>query len=344
VKAVVFHGAGDLRLEEVAEPALPEGGVVIRTRSVGICGSDIRTWQHGNPRLRTPQILGHELAGVIASSDVPELPPGMAVAVCPSAPCRRCRWCTAGIHNLCPTRSVLGYDAPGGMGQAFAVGHAWIENGSVVPLGGRVADRHAALAEPLHTVLNGQDRAGIGPFDAVLVLGLGPIGALHLAAARSRGARVVAGADPSPDRVAMAADLVPGVHPRRMEDGWQARIAELAGPDGFDVVIVAAPSKAAFATALELAAPMGRVLAFAGLPPGDPGVEVDMNRVHYRQLQIVGAFGGSPLWFRRAVDWLAGTDLELDRFVLHRFPLADAPAAFEHVRSGRGLKTLLDVD
>jgi L-iditol 2-dehydrogenase len=343
LKAVMFHAPGDLRLEEVQEPALPAGGVVVRTRTVGICGSDIRTWQHGSPRLRLPQVLGHELAGVIERSDVPALPEGTAVAVCPSAPCRRCRWCTAGIHNLCGTRTVLGYDTPGGMAEAFAVGPAWIENGSVVSVGGRVAERHAALAEPLHTVLNGQDRAAVGPFDAVLVLGLGPIGALHLAVARSRGAQVVVGADPSPERVAMAAALVPDVPALTMDGGWEARATELAGPDGFDAVIVAAPSKAAFAGAIALAGPMGRILAFAGLPQNDPGVDVDMNRVHYKQLSIVGAFGGSPAWFRRAVDWLAATDLDLDRFVLDRFPLADALGAFEHVRAGRGLKTLIDV-
>lgn len=343
MRAVMLHGPGDLRLEEVPGPELPEGGVVVRTRSVGICGSDVRTWLHGSPRLRLPQVMGHELAGVIERSEVADLPPGTPVAVCPSAPCQDCRWCHAGRHNLCATRSVLGYDVPGGMAEAFAAGPAWIANGSVVPLGGRVAERHAALAEPLHTVLNGQDQAAVASGDAVLVLGLGPIGALHLAVARSRGARAVVAADPSADRVAQAADLVPGVTALVMTDGWEAAAREIAGPDGFDAVIVAAPAKAAFRTAIALAAPMGRILAFAGLPAGDPIVDVDMNVVHYRQLSIVGAFGGSPVWFRRAVDWLAATDLDLDRFVLDRFPLDRALDAFEHVRSGRGLKTLLDV-
>lgn len=344
MKAVVLHGPGDLRLEEVPDPVLPDGGVVVRTRTVGICGSDVRTWLHGSPRLRLPQVMGHELAGVVERSDVAGLPPGTPVAVCPSAPCQACRWCLAGRHNLCAARSVLGYDVPGGMAERFAAGPAWIANGSVVAVGGRVDERHAALAEPLHTVLNGQDQAAVAAGDAVLVLGLGPIGALHLAVAASRGARAVVAADPSPERVAQAADLVPGMRALTMEDGWEARAREAAGPDGFDVVIVAAPAKAAFRTAITLAAPMGRVLAFAGLPAGDPVVDVDMNAVHYRQLSIMGAFGGSPVWFRRAVEWLAATDLDLDRFVLDRFPLDRALDAFAHVRSGRGLKTLVDVD
>jgi L-iditol 2-dehydrogenase len=343
MKAVVLHGPGDLRLEEAPDPALPAGGVVVRTRTVGICGSDVRTWLHGSPRLRLPQVMGHELAGIIERSDVPDLPPGTPVAVCPSAPCQACRWCHAGRHNLCTTRSVLGYDVPGGMAERFAAGPAWIANGSVVPLTGRVAERHAALAEPLHTVLNGQDQANIAVGDAVLVLGLGPIGALHLAVARSLGARVVVAADPSAERVAQAVDLVPGVRALRMDDGWETQAREATGGDGFDAVIVAAPAKAAFRTAIELAAPMGRILAFAGLPAGDPVVDLDMNVIHYRQLSIIGAFGGSPVWFRRAVDWLAATDLDLDRFVLDRFPLDRALDAFEHVRSGRGLKTLLDI-
>ena len=117
MKAAVLHGPDDLRVESVPDPDLPPGGVVIRPVTVGVCGSDVRTWRHGSPRLRGPQVLGHETGGVVVESDVESLPVGTAVAVCPGAPCLECPFCAAGHHNLCGRRAVLGYDLPGGMAE-----------------------------------------------------------------------------------------------------------------------------------------------------------------------------------------------------------------------------------
>ena len=67
--AAVLHGPNDLRVEHVPEPILPVGGLVIETAAVGICGSDVRNWRHGSPRLAGPQVVGHEVAGVVIASD-----------------------------------------------------------------------------------------------------------------------------------------------------------------------------------------------------------------------------------------------------------------------------------
>src|SRR5690242_4388388 len=162
MKAAVLHGPDDLRVESVPDPELPPGGVVIRPVTVGVCGSDVRTWRHGSPRLRGPQVLGHETGGVVVESDVESLPVGTAVAVCPGAPCLECPFCAAGHHNLCGRRAVLGYDLPGGMAERCAVPHAWIRSGGVVPLPAGLPVEHGAVAEPVHTILNGQDEARIG--------------------------------------------------------------------------------------------------------------------------------------------------------------------------------------
>ena len=338
MRAVVLHGPGDLRLDEIPEPDLPTGGLVVRTAAIGICGSDVRTWRHGSPRLRGPQVLGHEFAGIVAASDVADIPRGTSVAVCPGAPCGRCRACAVGHANLCRQRLVLGYDLPGGMADLVAVPADWVRTGGIVALDPAAPIERGAIVEPLHTVLNGQDQVRIERGERVLVLGLGPIGVLHVAVARSAGAMVL-GLDPDAERVARAATILGADTVDRLVTLPDGRAASADG--GFDVVIVAVGAREALATAIASAEPGGRILAFAGLPPDVRAIELDMNDLHYRQLAIQGAFGGTPDTFRRAAAWLAGNPLDTAAFAPGRFPLADALAAFEAAAAGRGLKTLL---
>jgi L-iditol 2-dehydrogenase len=340
MKAVVLHGPGDLRLDDVPEPALPPGGLVVRPLAVGICGSDVRTWRHGSPRLRGPQVLGHEIAGVVAESDVAAFAPGVPVAVCPGAPCEVCRACRTGRANLCRCRLVLGYDLPGGMADLVAIPADWIRTGGVVALDPAAPIERGAIIEPLHTVINGQDQARIKAGEHILVLGLGPIGVLHVALAGSVGATALA-VDPDPDRVARAGTIVGPDKIDDMDAGWKDRARASVDSGGFDVVIAAVGSSDAVATAIELVEPGGRILSFAGLPPNKRSIELDMNDLHYRQLAILGAFGGTPDTFRRAAAWLADSTFDVDRFTPERFGLADAVEAFESVEGGRGLKTLL---
>lgn len=348
MKAVVLHGPGDLRVDEMPEPVLPPGGCIVRPAFAGICGSDARTWRHGSPRLHGPQVLGHEFAGIVSASDTPGIATGTAVAVCPGAPCERCRACAAGHSNLCRQRRVLGYDLPGGMAEAVAIPADWIRTGGVVPIDPTRSLALGTIVEPLHTVINGQDQAHIGTGDAVLVLGLGPIGVLHVATARSRGAALVVGTDPDPDRLAAGAAILgrDAVAGPSAAAAMAPTVGGAVAPDdrnGFDVVIVATGARSALADAIGQVAPGGRILAFAGLPPDDRHLGLDMNDLHYRQLSLVGAFGGTPATFARAASWLATASFDIDRFAPARFALEEAPAAFQAVAEGRGLKTLLSI-
>lgn len=225
-----------------------------------------------------------------------------------------------------------------------AVPADWIRTRGVVSLDPARPIELGAIVEPLHTVLNGQDQVRVGAGDSVLVLGLGPIGILHVASAIAAGATPVLGVDPDSRRVAAARTILGADHAAVMHQGWQSTARARVGDGGFDVVIVAAGSRPAIATAIELTDSGGRVLAFAGLPAADRTFELDLNVLHYRQIAIVGAFGGTPTTFRRAAAWLATNDFDIETFAPDRFPLVDALEAFASAARGQGIKTLLRVD
>jgi L-iditol 2-dehydrogenase len=341
VRALKYHGPGQIEVTEVTDPVLTPGGLVVTTAFAGVCGSDVRTWRHGSNRLSGPQVLGHETSGTIVESDVPGLPVGTRVAVCPGIPCLRCERCQSGNIVRCPHRRSLGYDLPGGLAERFAVPQEAVEVGNVVPLPAGLSLRAASIAEPLHTVLNGQERAGVRSGESVLVLGLGPIGTLHVAVARSRGATAMA-TDLLPERVASAADFL-GTAGLFANDGGVDALVEATGRNEWDTVIVAAGSPRAVQMAAEVVAPGGRVLVFGGLPASSAIVGIDLNDLHYRQTSVIGSFGGTPRLFRVAVNWLSTSDLPLERFVTATYPLEAAPDAFAACERGEGLKTSVAV-
>jgi len=340
IRAAVFYGPGDIRVEVVPEPGLAAGGLVIRTVATGICGSDLRTYRFGHPKIAGFQILGHEVAGVVEASDTPMFPVGTAVAVAPGTPCLECEFCRRGKQNMCVKRTLLGRETPGGLAEKFALSGQSVSAGTVVAVPTSLPLEFAPVAEPLNAVMNGQDRAAIGPYDRVLVLGLGPIGILHVATARNRGAETVVAADPLPSRVESAAGILGNKRLVVIHEGWEAEIRAASGGD-FDVVVLANTSPHAFATAMSLIAPQGRVLVFAGVPKEAPVVGIDLNDVHYRELSVVGAYGANPRHFRAAVNWLAEGHIDLNKFVTSRIGLEDLVSGFEAVGRGDGVKTMV---
>lgn len=343
MQALLYREPGVIRVAEVEDPTLPRRGVLISTAFAGVCGSDVRSWRHGNARLQGPQVLGHEVSGTIIGSEIEHLPVGLKVAVCPGVSCMKCELCQRGKSTWCQKRQSLGYDFPGAMAERFSVPAQAIERGCVVAVPDGLSLRAASLAEPLHTVINGQDRARVTSDDSVLVIGLGPIGTLHTTVARSRGAHAVVAVDTSPQRVDAAASVL-GANNLRVVPADAEQVRAWAPEAGWDVVILAAGAAAAVELALRAVGPGGRILAFAGMPANRALVSIDLNRIHYQQLSLIGAFGGSPRYFRRAVRWLAESDSSMDQIITTLVPLSDATRAFDLVERGVGLKTSIAVD
>jgi L-idonate 5-dehydrogenase len=337
VPAIVVHGPGDLRIQEI--PARPPGPgeVALRVRYGGICGSDLHYLRHGAAgefRLREPLILGHEVSGVVAAAGpaVTGIQPGQRVTVHPATPCRNCPECSAGRPNICRRARYLGSAAhfphvQGGFRDVLVV-----PAGQVVPLPPALSLATAALAEPLAVALHAVRRAGPVRGRRVLVTGAGPIGCLVVAVLRAHGAGQI-----------IARDMVPQALQVATSAG--ADLAELASGAGegaeVDAAIESSGAAAGLAECLRRTARGGRVVALGLLPPGD--VAAPVNLVVARELELLGTFR-FDLEIGDAVALLAG-GLPVGDVVTAILPAGRAGQAFALAGDRtRASKVLLEFD
>lgn len=217
--------------------------MLVRIRAASLCGTDIRMYRNGHPNAGEdhPLTLGHEFAGYIAKtgSGVRGYSTGQRVAVAPNIGCGTCDLCVSGNTHLCAHYEAFGVTTDGGFAEYVRIPERAIRQGNVAPLDGNISYCEAALLEPLSCVYNGQKLTGVRPGDDVLIIGLGPIGLMHIMVAKLLGAGSVFVRDLSTERTEKACALFPEVIPVR-EDVKETLAG--AAKQGVDVCIIAAPS------------------------------------------------------------------------------------------------------
>jgi L-iditol 2-dehydrogenase len=190
-------------------------------------------------------------------------------------------------------------------------------------------------------VINGQELLSVGPEDDVVVLGAGPVGCLHASLAKVRGASKVLMADVRKERLELARPFGADVFIDASQEDVRQRVLEETGGHGASVMIVAAPSRAAQEQAVTLAAKRGRIDFFGGLPKSDPHISLDANRVHYRELSIMGAYGSRPAHNREALTLLASGRISVTGLVGLVLPLERVYDGFEAIAKGSVLKVVV---
>jgi L-iditol 2-dehydrogenase len=322
-----------LDLVEVPVPAPGRGEVVVRVRAALTCGTDLKTYRRGHPRVPFGP-FGHEAAGDIEAigAGVEGFAIGQAVVFMPTAPCGRCGPCRLGRENLCET--LFDDVAFGAYSEA-------------VPLPARIVRRHlfpkpttlsyieAAFLEPLACVVHGWRRLGPITDARVAVVGVGPIGLLHIREASRRGCEVIAvGRRVAALAQAARAGAAHTIDAAGCDPGQALRAVWDGGPD---VVIECTGSADIWKAAPSWVAGGGRVLLFGGLP-GGAMPEFDATRLHYGEVDLVGAFHYCTEDVREALDLLAGGTFRPGDLITHVRPLAEIVQVFLDLDQGNGSK------
>jgi len=344
MQAAVYYGPGQIRVEEHAEPTAQDDNLIVRVLGCCICGTDLKLATIGNPRCHPPRIIGHEMVGrvVHAGAATHGFAPGDRITLATTVACGKCAYCARGLGNVCPNSSPISYDFDGAFAVYTAVPPAALAGGNVLKVSEEVPDDAACLCEPLSCAINAQQLAGLKPGDRVLILGGGPLGALHAEVARACGAADVMVVQRSEPRLSLLRALsgvrvIDGAH-----EDLAAVVRERTDGLGADVVIVCAPSAEAHQQAPGLACKGGAVSLFASLPKGASDVIFDSRVLHYNELRVVGASDSRPEHVARALELLAAGLIDWQRLITHRLPLSQLAQGIALMQNKQSLKVLMD--
>lgn len=345
MKAAVFTGLNEMAVRQVPDPELTEAfGVILKVQVCSVCGSDLRIFHHGNPRVHPPQVIGHEVAGEVVEvgSEVKHLRPGDLVAIGADVPCGECHWCREGLGNNCQVNYAIGYQFHGGYAEYMPLNATTVRFGPVHRIPEGLSFEVAALAEPLACVINGLEMSRITLGDTVAVIGAGPAGLMMMKLARSFGATRVIGVQRSRARVQEAIRLGGADTVICSQDGDPvAAVLDATNGEGADVVITANSSVETHLQALHMARQRGRVNYFGGLAKTAPPFEMSSNLIHYKELMLTGSHGSVPRQHRLALDVLARGVIDGQALISHRYPLDQIEQAFAMAEGHQGLKVVV---
>ncbi len=343
MRAAVFVEPRLLEVREVPAPEPAAGEVLIKTAIAGICGSDIHIVAGSVPQVLpriAGKVLGHELVGEVVEvgDGVTHVAAGDRVAIEPLVTCGQCVMCRRGLYHLCPELAHIGMAWSGGFGE-----YAKAPARNVYRLPDSVSYEDASLLDCLAVGLHAVHRTDVRPGQAVLVFGGGAIGLATAHAAKWAGAALVVLATRSATARRLAEETGVDVTIDSSQDDVEARIMELTGGFGADVVFDAVGgTKNYVQKGIACVRPAGKV----GVMSVFPAQPVSLDRTYIRkEPDLIACFSyanwGNVSEFQLAIDGLAGGQLVGAPYITHRFGLDDIVEAFataEHVTGQDAIK------
>jgi L-iditol 2-dehydrogenase len=340
MRAAIYHGAGDVRVEEYPMPDPPAAGeLLVRVRACGVCGSDVTDW-YMTPR--APTVLGHEPAGdvVAVGAGVTTFAEGDRVAIHHHVPCMVCDVCRRGHYTNCPTfkRTRL---FPAGMAEYVRIPAEIVER-DILKLSDDQPYEVGALVEPVGCCVRALDRANIQRGDTVLIIGAGFNGIVMALLAPHWGAARVAVLDRLPIRIQRAESL--GLTCFNVDDvDLHEQVKAWSGGKGPHAVLVTPSAQPAMDLGFALAAPGATVLLYAPWQP-DKTWALNMNKLLFGEITVTGTYSASPHDTRRALALMTEGQLDPNVLITHRFPLAEADKAWHLTKAaGDSLKVIVEL-
>ncbi|MBM2838622.1 MAG: threonine dehydrogenase/Zn-dependent alcohol dehydrogenase [Deltaproteobacteria bacterium] len=334
--AGVLISPGHLEMQEVERPKAGPGEVVLKVAAALTCGTDLKAFRRGHPKMPMPTVLGHEFSGTVeeVGSGVNRFKVGDQVMSVHSAPCNTCFYCQKGQHNLC--ENIMDTKVLGAYAEYIKLPRHIVEQNTFIKPAS-LSFAEAAMLEPLACVIYGLEQFSIISGDTVVVIGAGPIGLLQVAALKGYGVKKVILAGRHNIRLSaglsLGADTVINVD---KSDLLKEVLAE-TGSRGADLVIESTGRPDVWESTLSLVRKGGNILLFGGCPDGSR-VCFDTTRLHYDEITLKGVFHFTPAAVKKAYEILSSGKINVKPLITAELPLRDLPKAFEMLMAGEGIK------
>jgi L-iditol 2-dehydrogenase len=333
MKAALLYGVKDLQIQDVDKPEVGHGEILVKIKTATTCGTDLKIYQRGyvSGVIKLPTVFGHEWAGDIVEvgEGITWLKRGMRVRAGNSSPCLRCYMCQRGKYNLCEDMMWLW----GAYAEYIKVpARIVMLNTQEIPA--HVTYEEAAVTEPLACVLHGIEETRVKLGDTIAIIGAGPIGLLHLLTVKKLGASKIIISDTIDERLQLAQKLGADETINAKQEDTVEKTKKLTSGYGADVVIEAIGLPATWEQALKMVRKGGTVLEFGGCPPRTE-IKVSTEQLHYGETTILGAFHTTPAHFKKALNLISSSTINVKPLITNRMKLDNIKQAFETLTTSK---------
>lgn len=321
-----------ISVNDVKNPTLNSGEILVQMNSCGICGSDLEKvfGQYGQPSMR----LGHEPAGVVIAvgSNVTEFKVNDRVFTHHHVPCYNCHLCHHGNETMCKKYSETNL-SPCGLSEEYIV-PAWnVANGGVLKISDSVSFNEAAMIEPLACCVRSWSKFNYKEGDSVAIFGVGPTGMMHVMLANSKKFSKVFCFDVNDFRLNFAKKLNITDSINSQDDDRKQKVLDHTGGLGVDVAIIATSSMKALEDAIDMVRKGGSVMMF-GVPSKDSILDLDMNKIYSKEITLVTSYAASDSDTKEALQLIESSQINVKQLITHTYSIDDSQKAFDHARSG----------
>ena len=330
MKALVKETRGevDLVLKDIPKPACPDNGVLLKVRTVSICGSDLHYFTDAEP-MPVPQIMGHEFCGDIAEvgKDVKDWKVGdFVLSRVPIVPCGECEDCKSGHPEACKHLKAAGLTGQGAYAE-YIVSYPDL----LYPVPANVSDNMACCCEPATVALHAVKRFNPQPDWTVCVVGVGIIGLLTIQFLKIKGVKDIIAVGMDSDegaRLPLAAKYGANKIINAQNRSSAEQVLEYTNGRGVDLAIDCVGFASAINECFNMLAHDG-ILGATGVPgPGDP-VTVDWNKFVWGQQSVISTFSSVPEDWDDVIAYMKSGELQFDDAITHVLKLEEWATVFK---------------
>lgn len=333
MKAAILTNPETIEISTIPTPAIEENEVLLRVKSVGVCGSDIGIYKGSHPRAQFPLIMGHEFSGVIEKvNKSSHLKVGERVTVNPLIYCGKCESCLTGNKHVCENLKLIGVDTNGGFAE-----YVKVYEHQVVSLPAEMDFDKAALIEPVAVGIHVVKKSNLKKGDDVLVLGGGPIGVITALCAKSNGAKNIYVSEMNGERRKLIENL--GLKALDPMDDFENTLLNINGRK-MDVVFEVAGVAQTLTNAVSLVKNSGQVVIVSVFKKPEM---IDLQQINFREINLIGTRVYTDGDFEEAIP-LINEIKGFEQVITHRYSIDDIHLGFESMLTpGNSLKVIIQI-
>jgi 2-desacetyl-2-hydroxyethyl bacteriochlorophyllide A dehydrogenase len=325
MKAAVWYGGKDIRIEDVPTPKIKDDEVLVRVKAVSICGSDVHAYRGVSKRRTPPLVMGHEFSGEIVKlgKSVKGFKEGTRVVIEPILTCGICRLCRLGRNNICENMSLVGLHLSGAFSEYVSIPASKCHT-----LPDTVSFEEASLVEPLAVAVHAVTLASLETNEDVCILGSGAVGLMTLQVVNDIGAKKLFVIDTLEYRLDLAKKL--GAT-RTINAKKEDPVKEVLAHGGVNTVFEAVGHQKTVQQTLSMVQKGGKVIIIGML---DATMELGMLDVTVKEIEIRGSYGYTSKDFKQALTLITKGKVEVKPLITHVLPLHDIAKGFDMLSQG----------